>query len=327
MTSHSLRRQRARSQQDNDRSRGIRFEFIWLGTPVLPVGRDSNSSLYTCSWRRGHYECHSKGHTGEFSSSPPMEFEIEINDPRWEVDEYRIEIGYMEGHNHDMTNLVPRDCKSYVWESITKATHAVDVDKPWHLRRRLAVPTDEFLPAKPDNPRGKVTVFINIFRQGFEKDNLKPAANRPLPGFFSKGSKRTPSDSSTNSRILRLDDIDKPLTTSIYKICFEEIKEEPQEELAPLRTTSPQPLPLASGFLTPDTIKDMAGQPKPLAHIDEDIKIMTSYEKDMEIMRLRRITTIMKATENSESLALPVQLRLPESQKIFFPRDMSRVGL
>ncbi|RVD86010.1 uncharacterized protein DFL_004306 [Arthrobotrys flagrans] len=183
-------------QKGNDR--GIQLGLIWLGKRLEPIDQDSRCQFYECTWQLGRYQRQTsrenEPYESEISNSPPMEFDLEINHERWEVDGYRIDVGYVEGHNHDFKRI-GSICQWFAWKSITKATHAVDLDAPWHIQARFNAPTDNFLPSKHNNPGGKVTVIINMFRDGREKDRWKgierfawevDGINKPLAQFIFK---------------------------------------------------------------------------------------------------------------------------------------------
>ncbi|KAK6519316.1 hypothetical protein TWF281_003151 [Arthrobotrys megalospora] len=318
--------------------RGIQLGFIWLGKPLDPTARDSQCVYYQCSWRPGQYQRQNpqeiEAYNNEFSNSPPMGFHLEINHERWEVEQYRIDIGFVEGHYHDLKSLA-HTCKWYCWESITKTTHAVDLDAPWHLRKMFTAPTDEFLPPKHNNPGGKVTVVIHILRNGLEKDNLKEKST--ASSLFFKPERGAPK--------YRVDDLEKPLARFIFKISFQETKEQAPTSPQQPSTSSPTSKTALVGpsvFNLANRILDIAethkenkyranwetdktGRSEPLIQIDEDIRIMSSHEKDMEIMRLRGIIAAMNSGESQ--VLEPSISRFSESQKVFFPRDMSKLGL
>ncbi|KAF3265470.1 hypothetical protein TWF192_000119 [Orbilia oligospora] len=227
-----LKRLKSPLQKEDDG--GIQISFIWLGKRLEPVNldQDSRCQFYECTWQLGRYE--HEIYVGEISDSPPMEFDFDINNERWEADSYRVDIGYVNGHNHDLKNI-ESVCQWFAWKSITKSTHMVDVDTPWHIRARVNAPTDIFLPPKRNNPGGKITVVINLFRDGKVRESWKPVEK--LAWAF--------------------DDMHKPISQFIFKMSF-------------------------------------YGQPPAPIHIDEDIEKMTSQEKDIEIMRLRKIVADMR---------------------------------
>ncbi|KAK6519816.1 hypothetical protein TWF506_000110 [Arthrobotrys conoides] len=306
-----LKRLKSPPQKEDDGS--IQISFIWLGKRLEPVDWDPRCRLtfYECTWQLGRYE--HEIYKTEISNSPPMEFEVDINNERcsWDADSYRVDVGYVEGHNHDSKNI-GSVCRWFAWKSITKATHVVDVDTPWHLRSRVNAPTDVFLPPKKNNPGGKVTVVINVFRDGKARSHWK-SIDKFAGGF---------------------DDITKPLAQFIFKMSFHEIKEAAPKILGapPSKELLAAPLDhLPSGHsdqvssrlevYKEDKLRwnpDMAAaeqSPSPMTRIDEDIGKMTSEEKDREIMRLRKIVADMRHERSAGA------------EKSTFKRDMSMAVL
>ncbi|KAF3220659.1 hypothetical protein TWF106_006079 [Orbilia oligospora] len=282
-----LKRLKSPLQKEDDG--GIQISFIWLGKRLEPVNldQDSRCQFYECTWQLGRYE--HEIYVGEISDSPPMEFDFDINNERWEADSYRVDIGYVNGHNHDLKNI-GSVCQWFAWKSITKSTHMVDVDTPWHIRARVNAPTDIFLPPKRNNPGGKITVVINLFRDGKVRESWKPVEK--LAWAF--------------------DDMHKPISQFIFKMSFYEIKEVVPKTLSapPLKellvgppgtivSNIPKQTPGQPKIYQEDKLRcnpdvGTTGQPPAPIHIDEDIEKMTSQEKDIEIMRLRKIVADMR---------------------------------
>ncbi|KAK6348654.1 hypothetical protein TWF718_006442 [Orbilia javanica] len=300
--------------------RAILIDLIWLGEELRPEAWDSKDDyfFYKCSYQpASKNRKDQKDHESENFYPPPIGFRLDIGNPRWEVDAYRVHIGYVEGHNHDLKNIKSA-CDWYASETITAATHAVDVDSPWQVRKICSAATSKFLPPKANNPEGKITMMLIICRDGMEKDNAK-ANKRPqsTSRFF---------DFSSNPSYLKRkeDSFDRPLATFIYKISFQEIKEEPApKDLLQLKAgdnagavLDPVPGSVAPGIGKDlrdraeihgeDTEKQLSslgsntvGQPTPV-QIDEDIQRMTPHEKDREIMRLRELVAAMQYPKESD---------------------------
>ncbi|KAK6502007.1 hypothetical protein TWF481_009826 [Arthrobotrys musiformis] len=196
------------------RDRGIHLDLSWLGERTYPQASGSDSSLFVkCSWAPGNYQRptwhEAKTYKSEYSKSPPLEFDLEINNQRWEVDAYRVSIGFITGHSHN-TKTLGSTCKWFAWETLTIQRDSVEVDTPWHLKRAFTVPTDKFLPTEHDNPKGKVTLVVSIARTGMEKDKAG-------------GSKLSFRSSGSESSKRRMDKPENPLVQYIFKISFEEL--------------------------------------------------------------------------------------------------------
>ncbi|KAF3919740.1 hypothetical protein ABW20_dc0107530 [Dactylellina cionopaga] len=164
--------------------RGITWDFVWDGRVVEPYGKDDNFEFFKCAW-----DPSASTGRGRDAQYPTMGFRVEINNPRWQVDRYDVDLLALEGHPSEI------DLSKFHWittKTIDAATHTVDVDKPWHLSFNISAETQSFLPPRSNNPTGCYLIWVRIRRNGTEierghrgKAKVDSTLN-PLAGYFLK---------------------------------------------------------------------------------------------------------------------------------------------